>query len=154
MLPSSWRFSPFVALLLSCIIFLLGGVALFAPRAHAGSEPMESLPVALPARHPPVAPGGGYVGAQVCAECHATAYRHWQGSQHAKAMQPATDQTVLGDFKDASFAYAGVTSTFFRRDGKFMVRTDGPDGQLQNYEIAYTFGAILFGIAIDDVVNL
>jgi predicted CXXCH cytochrome family protein len=102
---------------------------------------MEPLPVALPARHPPVAPsGGGYVGAQSCAECHPAEYRYWQGSHHAQAMLPATEPTVLGDFKDASFGYAGITSTFFRRDGKFMVRTDGPDRSLQDYEIAYTFG--------------
>ena len=63
MFPSSWQFPPLVALLLFSIIFLLGGVALFAPRAHAGSEPMEPLPVAAPARHPPVAPGGGCVPA-------------------------------------------------------------------------------------------
>jgi predicted CXXCH cytochrome family protein len=140
MFPSSWQFPPLVALLLFSIIFLLGGVALFAPRAHAGSEPMEPLPVAAPARHPLVAPGGGYVGAQACAGCHSAEYRHWQGSQHAKAMQPATEQTVLGDFNDASFTYAGITSTFSRRDEKFMVRTDGPQGDLQDFEIAYTFG--------------
>ena len=97
--------------------------------------------MALPASHPPFAQNsGGYVGAQTCAQCHAVEYQHWQGSQHAKAMQPATEQTVLGDFKDAAFSYGGVTSTFFRRDGKFMARTDGPDGQVQDYEIAYTFG--------------
>jgi tetratricopeptide (TPR) repeat protein len=122
-------------------ILLLGGAALFAPSAHSATEPMEPLPVALPASHPPIAPSdGGYVGAQSCAECHQTEYRHWQGSQHAQAMQPATGQTVLGDFNDASFTYAGITSTFFRRDGKFLVRTDGPDGPLQDFEIAYTFG--------------
>ena len=55
-------------------------------------------------------------------------------------MLPATEQTVLGDFRDASLTYNGITSTFFRRDGKFMVRTDGPEGSLQDYEIAYTFG--------------
>ena len=140
MFPSSRRFSPFVRHLLSFIL-LLGGAALFAPSAHSGNEPMEPLPVALPASHPPVAQaGGGYVGAQSCAECHRAEYRHWQGSQHARAMQPATDQTVLGDFQDASFSYGGLTSTFFRRDDKFMVRTDGPDGSLQDFEIAYTFG--------------
>ncbi|MDG4596010.1 MAG: tetratricopeptide repeat protein [Candidatus Contendobacter sp.] len=101
---------------------------------------MEPLPAAMSANHPPGAPGGGYVGASSCAECHPTEYRHWQGSQHAKAMQPAIEPTVLGDFNDVPFTYAGVTSTFFRRDGKFMVRTDGPDGKLQDYEIAYTFG--------------
>jgi tetratricopeptide (TPR) repeat protein len=140
MLPSCRRFSPLVALLWFFVL-LLGAAALFAPGAHASSEPMEPLPVALPARHPPVTPaGGGYVGAQACAECHSAEYRHWQDSQHAKAMQPAVEQTVLGDFDDASFTYADITSTFFRRDGKFMARTDGPDGKLEDYEIAYTFG--------------
>jgi hypothetical protein len=55
-------------------------------------------------------------------------------------MQPADGSAVLGNFDDASFTYNGIVSTFFKRDGKFMVRTDGPDGNLQDYEIAYTFG--------------
>ena len=56
------------------------------------------------------------------------------------AMQPATDATVLGDFKSVRFINAGVTSTFFRDKGKFMVRTDGPEGALRDYEIKFTFG--------------
>ena len=55
-------------------------------------------------------------------------------------MQPANEQTVLGDFHDASFEHFGVRTTFFRRDGKYCVRTDGPDGKLADFEIAYTFG--------------
>jgi tetratricopeptide (TPR) repeat protein len=55
-------------------------------------------------------------------------------------MEPVSESTVLGDFDNASFSYAGITSTFSKRDGKFIVRTDGPDGQLHDYEIAYTFG--------------
>ncbi len=138
MTSSPQRFPPFAPLLF--FILLLGGVALLAPWAHSGSEPAEPLPVALPANHPPVAPTGDYVGAQSCAQCHQAEHQRWQGSQHAQAMQPATEQAVLGDFKDASFTYTGVTSTFFRRDGKFMARTDGSDGKLQDYEITYTFG--------------
>ena len=55
-------------------------------------------------------------------------------------MQPANDSTVLGDFNDASIADGAVTSRLFRRGGKFMVRTDGPDGALHDYEIKFTFG--------------
>jgi Flp pilus assembly protein TadD len=55
-------------------------------------------------------------------------------------MQDATAETVLGDFSGREFVYAGVTSHFFERDGKFVVRTDGPDGELRDYAIAYTFG--------------
>lgn len=119
---------------------LLGdGMPVFFP-AHADTEPAEPLPVRLPERHLPVTPGSGYTGAQSCVECHAHEYLHWKNSQHAKAMQPASESAILGNFEDASFTYNGIASTFFRRDSKFMVRTDGPDGQLQDYEIAYTFG--------------
>ena len=38
--------------------------------------------------------------------------------------------SVLGDFNDASFEQFGVVSRFYRQDGKFMVRTEGPDGAL------------------------
>lgn len=55
-------------------------------------------------------------------------------------MQDASDSTVLGDFDGATFAKDGVESTLFRKDGKFWVRTDGPDGKLADFEIRYTFG--------------
>ena len=55
-------------------------------------------------------------------------------------MQEATGEAVLGDFDGTSLVYAGVTSTFFRRDGRYFVRTDGPDGRMADFEIAYTFG--------------
>ena len=51
-----------------------------------------------------------------------------------------TDKSVLGDFADASFDYYGVRSRFFRKDGKFFVETDGPDGKLATFEVKYTFG--------------
>ena len=55
-------------------------------------------------------------------------------------MDHATDKTVLGDFSDATFDYYGVKSRFFRKDGKFFVETDGPDGKLAVFEVKYTFG--------------
>ena len=55
-------------------------------------------------------------------------------------MQAATDTTVLGDFSGTRFDHMGVRSEFFRRDGKFIVRTDGPDGQLADFEVRHTFG--------------
>jgi len=81
-----------------------------------------------------------FVGSTACANCHAAQSEAWRGSQHARAMQDATEQTVLGDFGDASFRHAGITSRFFRRDGRYFVRTDGEDGKLADFEIKYTFG--------------
>lgn len=62
------------------------------------------------------------------------------GSHHAIAMQPADGTTVLGNFENASFTKDGVTSTFLKRDGHYLARTDGPDGTLGEYPVAYTFG--------------
>ncbi|HKQ32983.1 MAG TPA: cytochrome c3 family protein, partial [Thermodesulfobacteriota bacterium] len=64
----------------------------------------------------------------------------WLGSHHDLAMQEADDGTVLGDFGNTEFDYYGLKSEFYKNDGKFMVRTDGPDGQFHDYEIMYTFG--------------
>jgi tetratricopeptide (TPR) repeat protein len=46
----------------------------------------------------------------------------------------------LGDFNDAEFTHFGVTSRFFKKDGKFFVHTEGPEGEMADYEIKYTFG--------------
>lgn len=81
-----------------------------------------------------------FVGGRVCAECHKPEYDLWLGSHHDLAMQEAARDTVLGDFDGAVFSYNDVESGFYKKDEKFMVRTDGPDGKLRDYEIKYTFG--------------
>jgi predicted CXXCH cytochrome family protein len=81
-----------------------------------------------------------FVGSETCAGCHRSQATLWQASQHSHAMAHASEATVLGDFNDASFGYHGVTSRFFRKDGKFLVETDGPDGKLATFEVKYTFG--------------
>jgi predicted CXXCH cytochrome family protein len=81
-----------------------------------------------------------FVGAASCAACHAQEAAAWTGSQHSLAMQVASEESVRGDFNGTGFTYAGITSTFFRRDGKFLVRTDAADGALQEFEVRYTFG--------------
>ena len=55
-------------------------------------------------------------------------------------MDHASEKSVLGDFSDVSFEYYGVRSRFFRKDGKFLVETDDPDGKLATFEVKYTFG--------------
>jgi predicted CXXCH cytochrome family protein len=88
----------------------------------------------------PALPIAKFMGSAACASCHEHETRLWLRSHHQRAMQAATQSTVLGDFNNASFINSGITSTFFRKDAKFMVRTDGPDGALHDYEIRYTFG--------------
>jgi len=81
-----------------------------------------------------------FVGSAACASCHQPEHAAWRGSQHERAMQHATEQTVRGDFSGGTYTRDGVTSTFFKRDGKFIIRTDGPDGRLADFEVKYTFG--------------
>ncbi len=91
----------------------------------------SSLPVAA-----------NYVGREACVNCHQQQHDLWQGSHHDLAMQHANDKSVLGDFSNATLSYAGVDSRFYKKNKKFMVRTDGADGRLHDYEIKYTFGVI------------
>ncbi|MGB9042906.1 MAG: tetratricopeptide repeat protein [Pseudolabrys sp.] len=87
---------------------------------------------------PPAA--AAFVGSEACAGCHRAETDLWRASQHRQAMDHATEKSVLGDFNDASFDNYGVRSRFFRKDGKFFVETDGPDGKLATFQVKYTFG--------------
>jgi tetratricopeptide (TPR) repeat protein len=81
-----------------------------------------------------------FTGSDTCAGCHRAQADLWRTSQHKLAMDHASDKSVLGDFNDATFEHYDVRSRFFRRDGKFLVETDGPDGKSSIFEIKYTFG--------------
>lgn len=72
--------------------------------------------------------------------CHKDQYASWKGSHHDLAMQEATERTVLGNFNNASIMLYGITTRFFKKDGKFLVNTEGPDGILHDYPVKYTFG--------------
>ena len=80
-----------------------------------------------------------YVGREACASRHQKQDELWRGSHHDLAMQEAMEATVLGDFENASFTYAGLTSRPFRSGSDFYVQTDVPDGELAEFQIAYTF---------------
>jgi len=81
-----------------------------------------------------------YVGEKSCVQCHSAEMHAWKGSHHDMSMMLADENSVKADFNNSTFHYNGIISTFYKKDGKFMVKTDGPDGKLHNYEIVYTFG--------------
>lgn len=135
------RRHPVRWLLLAAIGALAAAALYFAvaePPVKAPPPQATGAPAAEEANPP--GPAAAYVGAAACTGCHARQFEAWQGSQHDRAMAEASEATVLGSFADAKFSHGGVTSTFFRRDGKFFVNTDGADGRLADFEIRYTFG--------------
>jgi tetratricopeptide (TPR) repeat protein/Zn finger protein HypA/HybF involved in hydrogenase expression len=81
-----------------------------------------------------------FVGREQCIDCHTDAYDQWTGSDHDNAMAIATDETVLGDFDDAEFENHGVPYRFYKKGDAFIVSTEGPDGEMIEFEAAYTFG--------------
>jgi len=90
----------------------------------------------------PALSGPLFSGTEQCASCHKVEFDAWKRSHHDLAMDKAANSTVLGDFNNVVFAdsYNGVSSRFFRQNDKFMVETQGPDGQPGIFEIRYVFG--------------
>ena len=130
--PRWWKSKPWIAVLVTIAAVAIGGFGLVV--AKGGIR----LPEALLATSAPPAPA--FVGSEVCAGCHQAETALWKQSQHKHAMEHATDASVLGNFEEAAFDHFGVHSRFFKKDKKFFVETDGPDGKLATFEVKYTFG--------------
>ena len=111
-------------------LFVLGGLILMLA-LWASVDWYSALPADVQAT---------YVGRDTCAKCHQNQLRLWTGSDHDRAMELPGEATVLGDFNNSAFTRFGITTRFFRRDGKYFVNTEGPDGAFQDFEIKYTFG--------------
>ncbi len=118
----------------------LGTVAVFAGALSFACRRSESTREDRSPHTEAVASPVSFVDESSCSDCHRAETERWRGSDHDFAMQPATGATVLGDFRNATFRYAGVTSRFSTRDGKFYVSTDGPDGSITEYAVSDTFG--------------
>ncbi|MCP4900575.1 MAG: tetratricopeptide repeat protein, partial [bacterium] len=81
-----------------------------------------------------------FVGRERCISCHQGAYEGWLGSDHDRAMDVAAEETVRGDFSGVNFEHHGITSQFYRQDGKFIVSTVGPDGEIGEFAVSHVFG--------------
>ena len=81
-----------------------------------------------------------YKGSESCRSCHKREYDLWKGSHHERAMAVASDQSILGDFSNAVFSIHGTKSRFYRDGDKYMVHTQGPDGEMDDFEITHAFG--------------
>ena len=115
-------------------------VGVLATLAIVISVPLRLAVVAARGPQRPARTVALYVGSDACKSCHQAAYDKWRRSNHALAMAPAREDTVLGDFNNAVFTEKGKTTRFSRKDGKYVVSTEGPDGTPGEFEVAYTFG--------------
>jgi predicted CXXCH cytochrome family protein len=132
--------TPHAVRLLAPLLLLLFTVGIaaawwwFTAAKAPPSPPAVQTTASVPAQP------ASYVDNQQCLGCHQEQGRQWQPSHHAQAMAAPTEQTVRGDFNNTVFKHQGLTTRFFKRGGKFIVRTDGPDGKLADFEVSHTFG--------------
>ena len=82
-----------------------------------------------------------YVGRASCARCHAAQAAGFAGSDHDRAMDAASEATVLGRFDGSTLEHHGIVSTMFRDGDRFVVRTQGRDGKLADFTVSHVFGA-------------
>lgn len=85
-------------------------------------------------------PEASYVGLANCTSCHEQEYDDWLLSDHHLAMNPATEEFVLGDFDDAEFDHFGQIFRFFRKGDEYWVNAQNEDGEYEDMKIDYTFG--------------
>lgn len=85
-------------------------------------------------------PSATYIGGKQCIQCHEDQHTLWTNSHHDLAMQVATVETVMGDFKDTTFSIRDQKTRFFKEGERFMVETEDADGNTGIFEIKYTFG--------------
>ena len=81
-----------------------------------------------------------FAGSIQCASCHEEEHQRWRGSHHELAMQVASEATVRGDVSGVGFEYLGTSTSFFKRDGAFLVRTEDKNGEQQEFQISHAFG--------------
>ncbi|TNF33243.1 MAG: tetratricopeptide repeat protein [Gammaproteobacteria bacterium] len=81
----------------------------------------------------------GFVNNDQCLSCHARQAFDWRASDHANAMQPANDATVLGNFAGSEFEGEGLKARFHRDNGQFLV-TFSENGRTETLTVAWTFG--------------
>jgi hypothetical protein len=93
-----------------------------------------------------------YVGSKKCKDCHWREHDSWKHTLHSKFVQVVDDFSVVGDFKinntynvkvtsrSPKFGGKRITTTMYKKDGKYFVNTIGPDWEFHDYEISYVIG--------------
>src|SRR2546430_1845379 len=103
--PRPWHLSKRLILLggmVAGVLLLLGVGLLMQPGRRSD---VATQPAPPPRAYPTSAGDATFVGRAVCSTCHPEQDQRWHGSHHDLAMQVANEQTVLGDFENATFTY-------------------------------------------------
>jgi hypothetical protein len=82
-----------------------------------------------------------FVGSVRCQSCHTAEHASWSLKAHSVAMQEATSQTILGDFRDVTFEGDGISAMLTQEGARFFVETPNAQGQNQKLSVDYVLGS-------------
>ncbi|CAN5211595.1 hypothetical protein BH11MYX1_BH11MYX1_31710 [soil metagenome] len=108
-----------------------------APVPPVLAKPTISMPAFIPDAG---ASSRTFVGSAGCSDCHDKEAKGWRKSWHARALSPATDPFVVGDFANARFTGASSTATMPRHGQARTMRTAGPDGTTAVFPVNWVIG--------------
>lgn len=110
--------------------------ALLVMMAAAGACPAV---LAAPGELPRGVNRPGYADEAECRQCHRKETELWRASKHRRAMEPATAQTVDGDFRVGAKGLPPHIKLNSQGKG-FAVETLGKLGTLESFPVAFTLG--------------
>lgn len=82
----------------------------------------------------------GVVGQEACRSCHEDVHAKWDASRHSKMVQPATVESVQGDFDAESIRLRGKDYGLRKEGGKFYISESFFTPERREHEIQYTLG--------------
>lgn len=81
-----------------------------------------------------------FVGAKVCASCHTTVHDTWRSGRHSKMLQPATPQSVKGNFAGA-LSLRGKRYRLRATAGNYFITESDLSGREREHRVEFTLGS-------------
>jgi hypothetical protein len=83
-----------------------------------------------------------YLQSKDCLACHTDHFASWERTYHSRMTQEAKTGSVQGDFESTNtFEYLGVKARMEKREGKFSMTFNYPDGTAQTFSVDRTVGS-------------
>jgi predicted CXXCH cytochrome family protein len=112
-------------------------------RVNVAAQRQAETPAAtsrLPAPAPALGTERTFIGAKVCASCHAAVHDTWQSGRHSKMLQPATAQSVKGRFSGV-ISLRGKRYRLRTAEGGYYITESDLSGREHEYRIEFTLGS-------------
>jgi predicted CXXCH cytochrome family protein len=112
-----------------------------SPAKPASAVPVDAPSISMPAFAADAGvPAEKFIGSSACGDCHDDELEHWKKDWHARALAPATDKFVVGNFSNAHFKGSSSEATMTKVGAQRTMRAQGPDGTAQDFPVNWVIG--------------